>query len=64
MGSKNGSFSDVQYFFSTDIVGGSEKVQKCADVVYGCWMVPYGKSLESIEVRGISYENIFHFILL
>ena len=29
------SFADIQYYIYTDIVGGSEKVQNYADVIYG-----------------------------
>ena len=28
-------FADVQYCIYADILGGSKKIQKCADVVYG-----------------------------
>ena len=28
-------FADVQYCIYADILGGSKKAQKCADVVYG-----------------------------
>ena len=32
------SFADVQYCINTDILDGSEKVQNCADAVYGWYL--------------------------
>ena len=48
-GSKKDIFADGQYCIHADIVGGSEKVQKCADVIYG-WSI-LGASLRSYRAR-------------
>ena len=35
------SFADIQHYIYADIVGGSEKVQNDADVIYRWSIVPY-----------------------
>ena len=50
------SFSDVQYF--SDIVGGSEKVQNYADVIYG-WFLNYSLASFSLFVTSKKRNHEF-----
>ena len=55
-------FADVQYCIYADIVGGSEKVQNYADVIYG-WSLTQQYNITVTVTAGLHFVKINYLVV-